>query len=80
MCAGTERSRFGYSKGYRYDHDVAGGVALDQTGFPDAMGEQVYYRPVDRGLEIKLGEKLARLRDARSQARGATRLPDDDPA
>jgi putative ATPase len=59
----------GYSKGYRYDHDVAGGVALDQTAFPEAMGEQVYYRPVERGLEIKLGEKLARLRQARAGAR-----------
>jgi putative ATPase len=60
----------GYSKGYRYDHDVAGGVALDQTAFPESMGEQVYYRPVERGLEIKLGEKLARLRQARADARG----------
>ncbi|WP_133478762.1 replication-associated recombination protein A [Cognatilysobacter segetis] len=59
----------GYSKGYRYDHDVDGGVALDQTAFPDTMGEQVYYRPVERGLEIKLGEKLARLRQARAAAR-----------
>jgi putative ATPase len=59
----------GYSKGYRYDHDVDGGVALDQTAFPDAMGEQLYYRPVERGLEIKLGEKLARLRQARADAR-----------
>ncbi|GAB6196862.1 replication-associated recombination protein A [Lysobacter xanthus] len=61
----------GYSKGYRYDHDAEGGIALEQTGFPDAMGERVYYRPVDRGLEIKLGEKLARLREARAAARGA---------
>lgn len=60
----------GYSKGYRYDHDVDGGVALDQAGFPDAMGERVYYRPVERGLEIKLGEKLARLRRMRAEARG----------
>ena len=60
----------GYSKGYRYDHDVQGGVALDQTAFPDTMGEQVYYRPVERGLEIKLGEKLAQLRQARAAARG----------
>ncbi len=60
----------GYSKGYRYDHDAEGGIALDQTGFPDAMGERVYYRPVDRGLEIKLGEKLARLRGMRDAVAG----------
>ena len=59
----------GYSKGYQYDHDAEGGIALDQTGFPDAMGERVYYRPVDRGMEIKLKEKLDRLRNARTQAR-----------
>ncbi|HEY4583810.1 MAG TPA: replication-associated recombination protein A [Lysobacter sp.] len=61
----------GYSKGYQYDHDAEGGIALDQTGFPDAMGEHVYYRPVARGLEIKLGEKLAALRQARADARRA---------
>ena len=57
----------GHGAGYRYDHDVEGGVALAQTGFPDAMGEREYYRPVERGLEIKLGEKLRRLREARRQ-------------
>ena len=62
-----------YGKGYQYDHDVAGGVALDQTGFPDAMGERVYYQPVPRGLEIKLKEKLDALRAARTQARKATK-------
>jgi putative ATPase len=60
----------GYAKGYQYDHDAEGGVALDQTGFPDAMGERVYYQPVDRGMEIKLKEKLERLRAARTRAKG----------
>ena len=59
----------GYGKGYQYDHDAEGGVALDQTGFPDAMGERVYYQPVERGLEIKLKDKLDRLRAAREDAR-----------
>jgi len=63
--------QLGYSKGYQYDHDSEGGVALDQTGFPDAMGERVYYQPVERGLEIKLKEKLDRLRAAREHARKA---------
>jgi len=61
--------QLGYSKGYQYDHDSQGGIALDQTGFPDAMGERVYYEPVERGLEIKLKEKLDRLRAAREKAR-----------
>ena len=59
----------GHGKGYRYDHDVEGGVALDQTGFPDAMGERVYYRPVEAGLELKLKDKLDRLRAARERVR-----------
>jgi len=63
--------QLGWSKGYQYDHDAEGGVALGQTGFPDAMGERVYYQPVERGLEIKLKEKLDRLRAARAEARRA---------
>lgn len=58
----------GYSKGYQYDPDVPGGIALGQTGFPDAMGERVYYQPVGRGMEIKLKEKLDPLRAARKAA------------
>ncbi len=71
--------QLGYSKGYQYDHDAEGGIALDQTGFPDAMGERVYYQPVDRGLEIKLREKLERLRairDAARRERGVSRDSD----
>jgi putative ATPase len=59
----------GYGKDYQYDHDSDGGIALDQTGFPDAMGERVYYEPVARGMELKLKEKLDALRAARAGAR-----------
>ena len=52
----------GHSAGYRYDHDEQGGVASGQTYFPEALGERVYYEPVNRGLEIQIAEKLARLR------------------
>jgi putative ATPase len=61
--------QLGYGKGYQYDHDADGGIALDQTGFPDAMGERVYYQPVERGMEIRLKEKLDALRAARAKAR-----------
>ncbi|TLX22118.1 replication-associated recombination protein A [Thermomonas fusca] len=60
----------GHGKGYQYDHDVEGGIALDQTAFPDGMGERIYYHPVARGLEIRLKEKLDALREARARARG----------
>ena len=63
----------GYGAGYQYDHDAEGGVALDQTGFPDAMGERVYYQPVGRGMEIKLKDKLDALRAARARATGKPR-------
>ena len=61
--------RLGYGKGYQYDHEAEGGIALDQTGFPDALGERVYYEPVPRGLELKLKEKLDALRAQREAAR-----------
>ena len=62
--------QLGHGSGYQYDHDAEGGVAIGQTGFPDAMGEKVYYRPVDRGLEIRLKEKLDALRAARARGGG----------
>jgi putative ATPase len=61
--------QLGYGKGYQYDHDSEDGVALEQTGFPDAMGERIYYRPVERGLELKLKQKLDALREARERLR-----------
>ena len=58
----------GYGKAYQYDHDQEGGVALDQSGFPDAMGERLYYLPSGRGMEGRLKEKLDALREVRQQA------------
>jgi len=60
----------GYSKGYQYDHDVQGGVALDQRCLPDALDDLQLYAPVERGLESRIKEKLDALRAARAQARG----------
>ena len=39
-------------------------ISPGQTYFPDEMGEQVYYEPTNRGLEIKIAEKLKQLRSA----------------
>ncbi len=60
----------GYGQGYQYDHDVEGGIALDQQCLPDALDGTVFYEPVERGLEIQLREKLTALREARRKARG----------
>lgn len=61
----------GYGKGYQYDPDVEGGVALDQQCLPDALVDREFYQPVARGLELKIGEKLGALRAARRDARKA---------
>ena len=55
----------GYGEGYRYAHDEKEGIAQGQTYFPEALGEQQYYVPTDRGLEIKIKEKLDQLRGKR---------------
>jgi putative ATPase len=52
----------GYGKEYRYDHDEPGAFAKGQTYFPEGMKEKRYYKPVARGLEIKIKEKLDALR------------------
>jgi putative ATPase len=51
-----------YGKGYRYAHDEEGGFAAGETYFPEGMTPPDLYRPVDRGLEIRIGEKLRELR------------------
>ena len=52
----------GYGKGYRYSHDEEQAFSAGETYFPDAMGEREYYFPVERGLELKIKEKLETLR------------------
>ncbi len=51
-----------YGKGYRYAHDEAGGFAAGERYWPDGMDAPQFYRPVDRGLEIRISEKLAELK------------------
>lgn len=51
-----------YGKHYRYAHDEPDAYAAGERYFPDTMPERTYYQPVQRGLEIKIAEKLARLK------------------
>lgn len=51
-----------YGKGYRYAHDEEGGFAAGETYFPDGMAPREFYRPVERGLEIRIADKLRELR------------------
>ncbi len=53
----------GYGEGYRYAHDEADAYAAGERYLPDEMPDKRYYRPVPRGLEIKIGEALERLRN-----------------
>jgi len=59
----------GYGKDYRYAHNEDNAFAQGETYFPDELGEQELYQPVDRGLEIKIGEKLNYLRNLNKQAK-----------
>ena len=52
----------GYGRDYRYAHDEPHAYAAGETYMPDGMDEPDFYQPTDRGLEIKIGEKLAWLR------------------
>ena len=52
----------GYGKTYRYAHDQPGAYAAGENYFPDELKGTRYYHPVDRGLEIRIREKLEHLR------------------
>lgn len=52
----------GYGKLYRYAHDEPNAYAAGETYLPEGLEGQSWYQPVPRGLEIKIGEKLAYLR------------------
>ena len=51
-----------YGKGYRYAHDEEGGFAAGEQYLPDGMENASFYQPVERGLEIKIAEKLRALK------------------
>ena len=57
-----------YGKDYRYAHDEAEAYAAGEKYFPEGMPPLEWYRPVERGLEIKIGEKLAHLRELDREA------------
>ncbi|QJD30226.1 replication-associated recombination protein A [Methylococcus geothermalis] len=51
-----------YGKEYRYAHDYPDAYVPGENYFPDELGRREYYRPVNRGMEIKIAEKLERLK------------------
>jgi putative ATPase len=70
----TLMKELGYGEDYRYAHDEEGAFAAGENYFPDDMAPVTYYHPVPRGLELKIGEKLAEIA-RRNQQRKDT---DDD--
>jgi putative ATPase len=60
----------GYGREYRYAHDEPDGYAAGERYMPDGMDEPEWYRPVPRGLETRIAEKLDWLRGLDAKARG----------
>lgn len=58
----------GYGRGYLYPHDYAD-ADVDQEYLPDDLVGRVFYEPSEEGLELKIGERLRRLRRLRLEAR-----------
>jgi len=63
----------GYGHAYRYAHDEPDAYAAGEQYFPDGMAPRRYYQPVDRGLEIRIKEKLERLAELDRAAAAKTR-------
>ncbi|MGD2141468.1 MAG: replication-associated recombination protein A, partial [Burkholderiales bacterium] len=66
----------GYGHAYRYAHDEPEAYAAGENYFPEGLDAPVFYRPTPRGLENKIGEKLAHLRELDRQARRSAPEPD----
>lgn len=59
-----------YRREYRYAHSEAGGFAAGERYLPDDMPDQRFYQPVERGLELRIAERLRELRRLNDEARG----------
>ncbi|MEO6973238.1 MAG: replication-associated recombination protein A [Rhodoferax sp.] len=56
-----------YGKNYRYAHDEEGGFAAGERYWPDGMAAPDFYHPVERGLEIRIAQRLRELRELNNQ-------------
>jgi putative ATPase len=57
-----------HAQGYRYAHDEPGAFAAGQRYLPDDLAAPGWYQPVDRGLELSIGQKLLQLRQLNQAA------------
>ncbi len=58
----------GYGRSYRYAHDEAEAYAAGEEYFPEGMAGTRFYRPTARGMEGRIAEKLAHLRELDEKA------------
>lgn len=58
-----------YGAEYRYAHDEPGAYAAGENYLPEDIARTRYYQPVERGLELKIQEKLAHLRELDKQSK-----------
>jgi putative ATPase len=65
----------GYGHAYRYAHDEPEAYASGETYLPDGMREPGWYQPVNRGLETKIADKMAYLRELDKKARSKGEKP-----
>jgi putative ATPase len=67
----------GHGAGYRYAHDEPGAFAPGVDYLPEGLAGRTFYEPAPRGLEQRIGERLAELRalnaEAKTQGRGPAR-------
>ena len=64
-----------YGKDYRYAHNETEAYAAGENYFPEGMPQVEWYQPVERGLEIRIAEKLAHLRALDRDALKKTEKP-----
>ncbi|PZP31257.1 MAG: recombination factor protein RarA [Roseateles depolymerans] len=62
----------GMGENYRYAHDEPGAFAAGATYLPEGLIGQRFYEPVPRGLELRIGDRLAELRRLNDEAAAAT--------
>ena len=68
----------GHGRSYRHAHDEPEGYAAGETYLPEGLAGRRYYAPVERGLEIRIAEKLTRLRELDRTARETSRKGNRD--
>lgn len=66
-----------YGAEYRYAHDEEDGFAAGENYLPEALSQQQYYLPVERGLEIQIAEKLRHLRELNNKSTQRRYAPQD---